>query len=185
MLVFVNCQRGRIEGVSLLNSPGLNLGINDCTDVTVDGISILNPPDSPHTDGIDPKGAQRVLITRCRIDTGDDCIAAGGSRAMFEHDILIGHVAAAPITPRTPQWGHLIIRNLQASAGTVDAGLILGLLEWPAQDILLEHVSIAAPKGLQIAYTRGITLRDVKITPELGPALLMADTVADLKQVAP
>jgi len=62
---------------------------------------------------------------------------------------------------------------------------LLGLPEWPAQDILREHVSIAAPKGLQIAYTQGITLRDVKITAEFGPALLVADTVADPKQVAP
>jgi polygalacturonase len=268
MLVFVRCQRVRVEGVTLQNSPGLNLGLNDCQDATIDGITILNPADSPNTDGIDPKGAQRVLIAHCHIDTGDDCIAAGGSRSMLEHDILItdctflrghgcsigsgtaggvrdftvrrctfdgtdtgirlksargrgglvenllyedlamvnvgraislnshyegtttdlsgiGHVAAELITPQTPQWRHIVVRNLRSTAGGMDAGLILGLPEMPAQDILLEHVTIEAPKGLQVAYTQGITLRDVHIKTDFGPSLLVADTVTNLTPPVP
>jgi len=37
------------------------------------------PPDSPNTDGIDPGGgSRRILISHCRIDTGDDdvCLKA-------------------------------------------------------------------------------------------------------------
>jgi polygalacturonase len=89
-LIVVNrCRQVRVEGVNLVNSPALNLGIVDSEDVAVDGVSIVNPPDSPNTDGIDPKGARRVVITRCRIDTGDDCIAGGGGRSGVEEDILI------------------------------------------------------------------------------------------------
>ena len=264
MLVFVRCQRTRVEGVTLQNSPGLNLGLNDCEDATIEGITILNPPDSPNTDGIDPKGAQRVLIAHCRIDTGDDCIAAGGSRGMIEQDILItdctflhghgcsigsgtaggvrnltvrrcsfdgtdtgvrlksargrgglvenvtyedltmvhvgravsinshyegtttdnsgiGHSEAAEVTDQTPRWRHIVVRNLTAKAGTVDAGLILGLPEMPAEDIVLDHVAIEAPKGLMIAYTNGITLHDVRVVPKEGEAFLVADTVKGLK----
>ena len=58
----------------------LNLVQNNCSDVTVeDTFGYLNPKNGPNTDGIDPKDCQRVLIAHCYIDTGDDCIALGGS----------------------------------------------------------------------------------------------------------
>ena len=88
-LVFAKSSRIRVESITIVNSPNLNLGINDCDDVTIEGITIKNPPDSPNTDGIDPKGARRVLISHCTIDTGDDCVAAGGSRGVIEKDILV------------------------------------------------------------------------------------------------
>jgi len=260
MLVCTHSQRLRVEGVTLVNSAGLNFGLTECEDATIEGITIHNPPDSPNTDGIDPKGAQRVLISHCRIDTGDDCIAAGGSRTMVERDILITdctflhghgcsigsgtaggvfnmtvrrctfdgtetgvrlksargrgglvenviyedltmvnvgravsinshyegtttdnagieHVAAAPVTEQTPRWRHIVVRNLTAKAGTVDAGLILGLPEMPVEDIVLEHVTIEAPKGLQIGYAYRVALRDVVINAKEGPPIIIADTV--------
>jgi polygalacturonase len=62
-----------------------------CEDVTVDGVTIKAPSDSPNTDGIDPSVSRRVLITRCTIDTGDDCIAvkAGTAGAGPAEDILV------------------------------------------------------------------------------------------------
>lgn len=79
---FDRCQRVRIEGVTLTNSPKFNLVPARCADVTIDGVSIFNPHDSPNTDGIDPSVCQRVVIRHCRIDTGDDNIAvkAGATR---------------------------------------------------------------------------------------------------------
>ena len=89
LLVFARCERVRVEGVTLRNSPALNLGFEDCREVSVDGITVLNPADSPNTDGIDPKSCRRVLITRCRVDTGDDCIAGGSGAGALEEDVLI------------------------------------------------------------------------------------------------
>jgi hypothetical protein len=40
----------------------------------VDGVSIINPADSPNTDGINPQSCRNVRISNCFIDTGDDCI---------------------------------------------------------------------------------------------------------------
>jgi len=263
MLVFAGCQRVRVEGVTLQNSPALNLGLNDCDDATITGISIRNPADSPNTDGIDPKGGERVLITHCRIDTGDDCIALGGSRGSVQQDILVtdctflhGHgcsigsgtaggvrrlivrhctfdgtetgvrlkssrgrggpvedllyedltmvnvgraisinshyqgttvdttgietFPAEPVTLTTPRWNHIVIRNLTAKACTRDAGLVVGLPEMPAQDIVLDRVSIEAPLGLQIAYVNRIALRDVEIKTKSGPPLIVAETVQGL-----
>jgi len=89
MLSFRGCQRIRVEGVTLTNSPVFNLVQNACQDVTVEGIKILNPSIAPNTDGIDPKDCQRVLISHCYIDTGDDNVALGGSGGLREEDILV------------------------------------------------------------------------------------------------
>lgn len=91
MIVLNRCQRVRIEGVTLTNSPMFHLVPSRCEDVTIDGIQILSPSDSPNTDGIDPSVSRRVLISRCRIDTGDDCIAvkAGAKGGGAAEDILV------------------------------------------------------------------------------------------------
>src|SRR5476651_2271544 len=89
MLSFSGCQRIRVEGVTLTNAPVFNLVQNSCSDVTCEGITILNPAIAPNTDGIDPKDCQRVLIAHCHIDTGDDNVALGGSGGNLEKDILI------------------------------------------------------------------------------------------------
>jgi polygalacturonase len=75
MVVLESCARIRLEGVTLENSPMYHFVPFKCEDVTVDGITIQAPSNSPNTDGIDPSVSRRVLITHCRIDTGDDCIA--------------------------------------------------------------------------------------------------------------
>jgi polygalacturonase len=97
MLGFNNCQRTRLEGVTLTDAPVFNIQQENCQDITCDGLTIVNPANSPNTDGIDPKDCKRVLIEHCRIDTGDDCIALGGSgglqakdpSALLEEDILV------------------------------------------------------------------------------------------------
>lgn len=265
LIGFERCVRVRLADITLTNSPKFNFVPARCTDVTVDGITILNPDDSPNTDGIDPSTTQRMLITRCTIDTGDDNIAVkaganngdavsdllvenctflhghgcslgselgAGVRNMlvrnctfdgtdigirFKSDRLRGglvenvvyenitmknvgqaivitsyyvglpkpgeHDAAKSVTADTPLWRNLTIRNVTATAGTRNAGLIIGLPEMPAGPLLLENITIEAPVGLRIGYTKDITLRGVKIIAQTGEPLLLEDTVVNLKQV--
>lgn len=91
MVVFDHCERVRVEGVTLTHAPVFNLVPSSCRDVTIEGIKIVNPADAPNTDGIDPSVSDRVLISHCTIDTGDDCIAvkAGGRRAGVMTDLLV------------------------------------------------------------------------------------------------
>jgi hypothetical protein len=88
----------------------------------------------------------------------------------FEHD------QAQAVGPSTPIWRNIVVRNITATAGTKDAGLIIGLPEMPARDIVLDNVSIQAPKGLRIAYTDGISLRNVSVSSAAGAALIVEDT---------
>jgi polygalacturonase len=89
---FDRCQRVRVAGVTLTNSPKFNLVPSRCQDVTIEDVTIFNPVgQSPNTDGIDPSLCQRVLIARCRIDTNDDNIAikSGGRPGEGVRDVLI------------------------------------------------------------------------------------------------
>jgi polygalacturonase len=262
MVVLEGCQRVRLEGVTLSNSPMYHFVPFKCEDVTVDGITIFSPADSPNTDGIDPSVSRRVLITHCRIDTGDDCIAvkagthgygpaeeilvtdctflhghgcsigsdtdsgvrnmtvqrctfdgteAGvrlksrrGRGGLVENitytDLTMKNVGQAivitsyyyglpkpgvhdetqAVTADTPIWKNIVIRNIVATGGTRDAGLIIGLPEMPAREIVLDNVSIGARDGLRIGYADGVSLKNVSIAPNVGPALLVEDTVKNL-----
>ncbi|MGH7994872.1 MAG: pectinesterase family protein, partial [Opitutaceae bacterium] len=268
MILFTDCQRVQVSGVTLRDSPAWTFTLVGCRDVEVDAITIRNPADSPNTDGIDPKGCQRVLISRCLIDTGDDCIAAGGGSRFPEKDVLITdcvflhghgcsigsgttggvrdltvrrcsfdgtdtgirlksardrgglvehltyadltmrgvgralsinshyegtttdvivdpHEPPVPVTRTTPRWRDITIRNLTATGGTTDAGLIAGLPEMPVENLLLEHVRIEAPTGLRIAYARNLAFRDVRIDVRRGPPLIVDGTVSGLTQSGP
>ena len=72
---FEHCTRVRIEGVKLLNSPAWTVHPVFCENVSVHGVTIVNPADSPNTDGINPESCRNVRISDCHIDVGDDCIA--------------------------------------------------------------------------------------------------------------
>ncbi|MBV8891771.1 MAG: glycoside hydrolase family 28 protein [Acidobacteria bacterium] len=73
----INLYRSRqvqIRGLTIQNSPSWTVHPVLCEDVYIDGITILNPPHSWNTDGIDPESCRNVRIASCYISTGDDCI---------------------------------------------------------------------------------------------------------------
>ena len=75
LISFQDCRNVRIAGITCINSPSWTVSPLRCENVTVDGITIVNPQDSPNTDGINPDSCRNVHIANCHIDVGDDCIA--------------------------------------------------------------------------------------------------------------
>ena len=63
-----------IEGCTLTHSPSWTIHPYECENVTVDKVTIVNPPNSPNTDGINPESCRNVHIANCHIDVGDDCV---------------------------------------------------------------------------------------------------------------
>jgi len=63
-----------ISDIRIQNSPSWNVHPVLCEDVCIDGLSIVNPENSPNTDGIDPDSCRNVRIANCYISTGDDCV---------------------------------------------------------------------------------------------------------------
>ena len=75
----LHCKDIRIEGVKIINSPFWTINPQFCDNVSVRGITLLNPP-SPNTDGINPESCRNVHISDCHISVGDDCITIKSGR---------------------------------------------------------------------------------------------------------
>jgi len=67
------------------NSPSFHLVPSDCEDVTVEGVNIFAPADSPNTDATDPSACRHVVYRRCTFDVGDDDIAIKSGHADPTH----------------------------------------------------------------------------------------------------
>ncbi|AMO85307.1 Exo-poly-alpha-D-galacturonosidase precursor [Solibacillus isronensis B3W22] len=75
LVSFDHCERVHVEQVKMIDSPSWTVHPNDCDNVTISAVSIVNPANSPNTDGINPESCRNVRISDCSIDVGDDCIA--------------------------------------------------------------------------------------------------------------
>lgn len=75
LIYFEYCENVKIENVYLTMSPVWTVHPLYSKNVVIRGVTIVNPADSPNTDGINPDSCQNVRISDCYIDVGDDCIA--------------------------------------------------------------------------------------------------------------
>jgi len=69
-----NCKNVLISELTLENSPSWTIHPVYCENVVVEKISIIQPYESPNTDGINPESCKNVRILNCFVDCGDDCI---------------------------------------------------------------------------------------------------------------
>lgn len=74
MINFYHCENILISGITINNSPSWTIHPVFCRNIEINGISIVQPYDSPNTDGINPEACNNVRIFNCFIDCGDDCI---------------------------------------------------------------------------------------------------------------
>jgi polygalacturonase len=75
LIGLTRCKNVRFENLTLQNSPKFHFVPAECEGVVVSNVTILAPPRSANTDAIDSSSCRKVLITKCRIDVGDDNIA--------------------------------------------------------------------------------------------------------------
>lgn len=73
------CTNVRLQGVKFINSPFWTINPAFCQNVTIEGITVDNPP-SPNTDGINPTSCKDVHISNCHLSVGDDCITIKSGR---------------------------------------------------------------------------------------------------------
>lgn len=75
-LVFLNhCENIVLHGITLKNSPSWNVHPYFSEQLRFLDLTILNPADSPNTDGLDPESCENVEIAGVYFSLGDDCIA--------------------------------------------------------------------------------------------------------------
>lgn len=112
LIQFMWCSNLKISDITLRNSPFWTIHPYDCDNVTIRGVTILNPVDSPNTDGIDPDSCRDVLIENCYISVGDDCIAI--KSGWDQYGISYGRSSS-----------NIVIRNIIAHS-PVSAGVSIG-----------------------------------------------------------
>ena len=69
------CRHVRLQNLTVGNSPSWTIHPYYCEDLRVLDLTIVNPYDSPNTDGFDPESCRDVLLLGSRICVGDDCVA--------------------------------------------------------------------------------------------------------------
>lgn len=77
---FYDCKNIQIKDVTIINSPFWTINTELCDNVTITGVTIVNPADSYNTDGINPSSCTNVHISNCHISVGDDCITLKSGR---------------------------------------------------------------------------------------------------------
>jgi polygalacturonase len=135
MIKLSNCRRVYVHGVTLSNSPMFHLVPQNCTDVTIRGITIQSPANAPNTDGIDPSG-WNYLITDCTIDGGDD------------------NIAIKPVRSRSPGNKNFTITNCKFLHGhgmSIGSGTDGGI-----EDLKVSHCTFdSTDSGIRIKTLRG------------------------------
>jgi polygalacturonase len=160
MIKLSNCTRVRVQGVTLCNSPMFHLVPQNCTDVTIQDITIKSPLDAPNTDGIDPSG-WNFLITGCLIDAGDD------------------NIAVKPGSGRTPGNKNFKITNCQFLHGhgmSIGSGTDGGIEDLTVSDCLFDQTD----SGIRIKTNRGrggllqnLTYENLRMTAVKNPIYII------------
>jgi polygalacturonase len=131
------CSRVLVEGVTIRNSPFWLLNPVLCSDVIVRQVNFFSH--GPNSDGCDPESCNRVLISDCLFDTGDDCIALKSGR---NND---GRRLATPVQ-------NVVIQDCVMKAG--HGGVVLGSeISGGARNIFARRLSMSSPdleRGLRI-----------------------------------
>ncbi|KAG0590053.1 hypothetical protein KC19_1G067700 [Ceratodon purpureus] len=153
----------KITDVTLQNSPFWHLHPYDCTNVTIQGVTILAPVNAPNTDGIDPDSCRNVLVEDCYISVGDDAIAikSGWDKYGIEYNRPCVNVT---------------IRNMVVHS-EISAGVSIGSeMSGGIEQVLVEGVHIwGSRRGIRIKTSPGrggyvknihyqnVTLIDVRV----------------------
>lgn len=163
------------------DSPSTDITMTDCTFLHGHGMSM----GSEIAGGVERVRARRIHFEHTgngvRIKSGRD---RGGDIGNFDFRDLtmdgVGtpiqiteyypripkHDTAQPVTRLTPRFHDIRISHLKAT-GAKEAGIVLGLPESPIASLTLDHVEIAAQKGM-IVRNATVTAHDLNVTVKTG-----------------
>jgi polygalacturonase len=89
-----------------------------------------------------------------------------------DNDDVNTDLPAKPVDETTPEFRNIFVTGV-VCRGANRAMLFNGLPEKNVSNIVVENSSIEADAGAQINESTGVVLRNVKITPRTGPALMV------------
>jgi hypothetical protein len=90
MLVFSECENVLVEGVTITGSTMWTVHVADSRGVTFRDLDLTSDQKCYNNDGIHLTDCKNVVISGCRITTGDDCIAMSGQKGQAKHRLEAG-----------------------------------------------------------------------------------------------
>jgi len=96
ILRFVSCDKVKVTGITLKNSPSWMQHYLHCTNVYIEGLTIFNHGNY-NNDGIDIDNCKNVQILSCNIDTDDDgiCFKSTNSADVCENIVVSNCIVAS------------------------------------------------------------------------------------------
>jgi polygalacturonase len=153
LISFTNCTDVLIDGITATNSPSWTINPVRCANVTVHQVTIINPADSPNTDGINPDSCSEVRISNCYVSVGDDCITikAGSEAEAIEN--------RAPCT-------NVTVTNCIMAHG--HGGVVIGSeMSGGVRNVVISNcVFIGTDRGIRLKSRRGRggVVEDIRIS---------------------
>ena len=82
-----------LYNITLRNSPGFHVSVNQTDGFTAWGVKIMTPKTARNTDGIDPGSSSNITIAYSYIHTGDDdvCLKPSAAGAVSNMSVLHNH----------------------------------------------------------------------------------------------
>jgi polygalacturonase len=153
LISFSDCNKVLIEGITAVNSPSWTINPIHCQNINIHGITIINPADSPNTDGINPDSCRLVRISDCYVSVGDDCITI---KSGTEHERPDRYAPCRDIT----------ITNCTLERG--HGGVVIGSeMSGGVKNVVISNcVFIGTDRGIRIKSRRGRggTVEDVRVS---------------------
>jgi len=180
MIRFDRCREITLQDVHVRYGAFWNIGFGDCQRITIRALTLINgiyDGDGPNTDGINLWNCQRIRISDCDIQTGDDCIVVLGD----SRDVTITNCKFTTTETALMISG---VRNLVFSNSTIhDAGCGVGFRVWNGivvdgvrVDNIVMDVSPGFDTGGQVVYLWSFPLY-VEEDPPPGTVLPAAGVV--------
>ncbi|MET0635693.1 MAG: glycoside hydrolase family 28 protein [Chitinophagaceae bacterium] len=166
LLVFSNCKKILLEGVTFQNSPAWCLHPLLCSDLTVRGIRVYNPWYAQNGDGIDVESCTNVLIENSVFDVGDDalCMKSGRDEAGRKRGKATENVTIRGCTVYASHGGFVIGSEMSGGVRNINVS---------------NCTFIGSDIGLRFKTTRGrggvvenIFIRDIYMKDIPGDAIL-------------
>ncbi len=167
-MFLVRCNNINVQGITICNTPSWNLHPYFSDNLKFIDLKVINPKDSPNTDGCDPESCTNVDIIGVHFSVGDDCIAIKSGK------IYMGRKYKKPSSKFN-------IRNCSMNFG--HGAIVLGSeMAGGLKDILISQcVFNATDRGLRIKTRRGrgkdaiidgITFDNIKMDNVLTPLVI-------------
>lgn len=163
-----NCNNIALQGVTVTNTPSWNLHPYFSRNLKFIDLKLINPKDSPNTDGCDPESCENVDIIGVYFSVGDDCIAIKSGK------IYMGRKFKKPSE-------NFNIRNCSMNFG--HGAIVLGSeMSGGIKNITVSNCLFnQTDRGLRIKTRRGrgkdaiidgITFENIKMTDVLTPLVI-------------